>query len=169
MNNVLLVRLARLFLVLVVQIFLFNNLYLLGYATPLFMGYMITCFHRETSRIILLSWGFTTGFVYDIFSNTAGIGAASCTLLAMLQPHLLTAFAPRDVADDFTPSMCVMGTWRFISYLFVSFFILHFSFYLLDAFMLSDFLLTLLAIFTGTIATTVIVFFSDMLVRGNKR
>jgi rod shape-determining protein MreD len=169
MNNVHIVRLVRLFLILVVQIFLLNNLYLWGYATPLFIGYMITSFHRGSSRIILLLWGFLTGLLYDMFSNTAGIGAASCTLLAMAQPHLLSAFAPRDAADEFVASTRVMGAWRFISYLFVSFFVLHFSFYLLDAFVLSDILLTVISTIVGTIFTTVLVFFTDMIVRGNKR
>ena len=104
MNSIFLSRLLRLILLLLFQVMVFNHIHLFGYITPLVIGYMVVCMHRNTSRTEILIWGFVIGLIFDMFSNTAGMAAGSCTLIAMIQPVLLNMLAPRDSADDLTPS-----------------------------------------------------------------
>lgn len=165
MSNSFIFRLLRLLILLVVQVLVLNHLHLFGYATPLVIGYMLTCFHCNSSRIGILLWGFVLGTLFDMFANTSGMGAASCTLLAMIQPPLLRLFVPRDAPEDFEPMLANMGIGRFLSYVFISLFILHAAFFLLDAFSLSEWQLTLMAICGGSLLSTVIVFFIELLVR----
>ena len=168
MSSIFLTRLFRFFILLLFQVLVFNQVHLLGYITPLVIGYMLVCFHRGTSRVSLLLWGFTIGILFDMFSNTAGMGAASCTLVAMVQPILLDFFLPRDAAEDFTPSLQTIGFWSYSLYVLILMFILHGAFYLLDAFMLADWPLTLISIAGGTVLTTILTIFIELLVRSHK-
>ncbi len=169
MSSTFLIRLIRLFTTLIFQVLVFNNIHLFGYITPLVIGYMLVCFHHNTSRTGLLVWGFVTGILFDIFSNTAGMASAACTLMAMLQPTILNLFAPRDASEDFTPSFLSMGFFNYLTYVLILMFLLHGVFYLLDAFTLVEWSLTIMAIFGGTILTTLIIIFIELLVRSKKR
>lgn len=168
MKAIFLQRLTRLFVLLLFQVLVFNQVHLLGYITPLVMGYMIVCFHQGTSRSSVLMWGFITGLLFDVFSNTAGMAAASCTLIAMLQPPLLSIFIPRDAAEEFTPSFHTLGFWKYLLYVLLLMLILHGAFYLLDAFTLANWQLTLLSIGGGAVLTTLLIFFIELLVRSRK-
>ena len=143
-------------LLLVVQLLVLNHLHLFGYATPLIIGYMIICFETKVSRMALLWWGFSMGMLYDIFSNTMGMAAASCTLLAMMKPYILVFFMPRDIVESFKPTIQNMGLSRYIWYSLSCMGLLHFSFYFLEAFSLEDLLLTIGAMIGGTVLATLI-------------
>ena len=168
MNSIILTRVFRLLILIVLQVLVFNNIHLFGYITPLVIGYMVVCFHRNTSHTEILIWGFVTGFISDLFSNTAGMGAASCTLIAMIQPYWLNLLAPRDSADDFTPTMTTMGFWNYILYIILLMVVLHGCFYLLDAFTLYDWFLTILSIAGGAVLSTLIILFIELMIRARK-
>ena len=165
MNYKYLIRLLRMVIVLVIQVLILNHIHILGYITPLLMGYVIIPFHRGSSRIEMLLWGFITGFLFDIFSNTAGMASASCTLLAMFQPSLLTLFTPRDAAEDFTPSIKTIGVWQYILFSMLCMLIVHATFYALDAFTIYNWQLTLTAILGGTLTATFLSFTAELLSR----
>ena len=169
MSSTFLIRLFRLLMILCIQVLVFNNIHLMGYITPLVMGYMLVCFHRNTSRTGILMWGFVTGLLFDIFSNTAGMASAACTLVAMVQPGLLNMLAPRDAADDFTPTFNTLGFWNYIFYVFLLMSLLHGTFYLLDAFTLMEWPLTLLSIAGGALMTTIIIVFIELPLRAHTK
>lgn len=168
MNSIFFIRLFRLFILLFFQVLVFNNIHLFGYITPLMVGYMVVCFHRNTSRITTLLWGFVTGLLCDMFSNTAGMAASACTLMAMIQPVLLNMMSPRDSAENLTPSFTTMGFWNYTLYVLLLMAVLHAVFYILDAFTLVNWQLTLISIIGGTLFSTMITLFFEMLVRMRK-
>lgn len=169
MNSPFLTRIARFFILLFLQVFVFNHIHLFGYATPLAIGYMVVCMQRETSRTSILLWGFITGLVYDLFSNTPGMASASCTLAAMVQPMLLNIFKPHDAAENFTPSITILGFSSYTLYAFMLLFIMHAAFYLLDACTLINWPLTLLAMISGAALSTAIAVGIELLVRTDRR
>lgn len=169
MSSPFLLRLTRFFVLSFLQVIVFNHIHLFGYVTPLVIGYMVVCIHRETSRTSMLLWGFFIGLVFDLFCNTAGMASASCTLAAMIQPQLLNMFKPHDAAENFTPSITTLGFGRYTLYTFMLLLILHTAFYLLDACTLANWSLTLLAIGSGTALSTVIVIGMELLVRTNTK
>jgi hypothetical protein len=168
MRSVFLARMMRFMILLFVQILIVNHIHLGGYAMPLIIGYIVVRFHFGSSRIGLLLWGFFAGMVYDIFTDTMGICMASMTLLSMVQPALLRMFKPRDAADDFIPNIKNMGGWLFFAYLTLSMLVLHASFYLLAAFSLANWTLTLTAIMLGTSVSSVVVFFVEVMLNSVK-
>lgn len=155
-------------IVLIVQVLFLNHIHILGYITPLFLGYMILPFNKGADRIELLLWGFTIGLIFDMFSNTAGMGAGSCTLLAMTQPSLVNLFTPRDAAEDFTPGIQVMGFGRYILYSLTGMAVLHATFYALDAFTVNNWQMTLSAIGIGTLLTTLICLIAELFTKYKK-
>lgn len=169
MSSVFLSRIVRFFILMVVQIAIMNHIHLWNYATALIIGYMVVRFHFGTSRISTLLWGFVTGAVFDMFSDTMGVCMVSMTFLAMFQPVLLRLFKPRDVSDDFTPTVKSMGVWLYIPYLLFSMLLLHASFYLLEAFSLANWQLTFVAIGGGTLMSTVILLFVEVMINNSKR
>lgn len=165
MNETNLIRAGRLVILLTVQVFILNHVHIVGYITPLLMGYMLICFQSGASRIGLLVWGFLAGLMFDIFSGTAGMASAGCTLLAMMQPALLRAFAPHDADDHFVPCIRTMGFGKYFTYAFLCMFVLHAVFYLLDAFTLHDWPMTLASVGGGTLVATLLCIFTELLVR----
>lgn len=169
MSNVFLSRLVRLLLLVALQVMILNHVHLFGYATALVVGYMVVRFHFGSSRSGLLLWGFATGLIYDMFSNTMGMGMASLTLLAMLQPVLLGLFKPRDASDDFVPSIKSMGVLLYLPYLVISMLILHLAFYALEAFSVANLELSLMAIVGGTLVSSLLIFFVEIMLNSVKQ
>ena len=169
MNSLVLIRLTRFFVLLFLQVIVFNHIHLFGYITPLVMGYMVVCMHRETPRTSILLWGFSIGLIYDLFSNTAGMASASCTLAAMSQPKLLNMFKPHDAAENYTPAITTLGFGRYTLYAFMLTLIMHAAFYLLDACTLANWPLTLLAMVSSAALSTVIIVGMELLVRTSHR
>lgn len=168
MNYNILGKILRLLLLMMAQILVCNNIHLLGYASPLIIGYMIVAMRRDESRVSLLLWGFATGFVYDMFSNTAGMASAGMTLLAMIQPSLALSMSPHETEDEMRISVHEFGFWNYTMYVFFSMMILHTVYYFLDAFMLSDIKLTVLSSFVSSAIATVIVVCLDMMLSSER-
>lgn len=72
-----------LFMVLVLaQVLVFNRLYLFNIAIPLAFIYFIMRLPVTMSLMWVLTLSFFTGLSVDIFSDTLGMNALACTLLA---------------------------------------------------------------------------------------
>lgn len=151
-------------LLLLLQLIILNHVHVFTYATPVVIAYLTMNFQRGASRVGLLLWGFAIGLLYDVFSNTMGLGMCSATLLAMMQPFLLSLFTPRDAADDMVPSMHSMGAHRYSLYVFFSMLLFHIVFYALDAFTLSNWSLTLIAMGGGGLMAFIIVLFAQIVI-----
>lgn len=165
MSSIFFIRLLKLIILLVVQVLMLNNITVFGYATALMIGYLIITFNRGSSRSGLLLWGFVIGFLSDLCSDTPGMASSACTLLAMIQPVMLNLFISHDVAEDFSPTLFSMGVWRFIAYTFLLMLVLHSVFYILDAFTLNEWMLTLLSIISSTVLATVLTVFAELAIR----
>ena len=163
-----LLRIARMAILLIVQLAILNQLHLFGYATPLLIGYMIICFDTNTSHIAALLWGFAIGIIFDMFTNTVGIGAASLTILAMVQPYLLKLFMPRDVNEQFKPTIQTLSLQKYTFYTLSCMGVLHFCFYLLQAFTMSELWLTIGAMIGGTLLASLFVVCIEFIIHNKK-
>lgn len=166
MNSIHIIRLLRMLAILTIQVTVLNHVHVMGYATPLLIGYMVSRFRRGTSMAGLLLWGFCTGILFDTLSNTMGMATISCTLAAMAQPSILKLFTPNDAPDDFAPTLKTMETGRYVTYLTANFLLLHTAFYALDAFTLADWPTTAAAILTGTAISCLIAIVAELATQG---
>ena len=121
-------------ILLVVQALVLNHIHLFGYATPLLYVYFPLTLRTGTPRWAVLLWCFAMGLAVDIFSSTPGVASASMTLVGLIQPYVLTLFAPRDSGDDLRPSPVTLGVSKYVNYTIICVLIYSLAFFSLEAF-----------------------------------
>ncbi len=129
-----LIRLLWLVALVAAQMMVFNHIHLFGYATPLPYVYLLLLFPLNASRWSVLLWGFTCGLLCDFASITPGLGAASMTLTAFVQPLLLQAMAPKDALEDMQASYHTLGLWGYVRYAALLTLLFTLSYFLLLSF-----------------------------------
>ncbi len=113
----------------------------------------------ETPKLAVLAIAFVTGISIDIFYDTAGLHAATCTLIGFLRYYILKLLAPREGYDaGLTPSIDSMGAIWFMTYAGLIIFIHHLFFFYLEIFRFSEFFSTLLRVFLSSIGTFALVY-----------
>ena len=86
-----------LFVVLVVaQVVVFNHLCLFNVAVPLVFIYFIVKLPVNLSVNWAMAVSFLLGLMVDIFSNTQGMNALACTVLAAIRLPMLRLYFPRE-------------------------------------------------------------------------
>ena len=86
MNSALIINIIRFILLLAAQIVIFNNINLFGYINPYPYILFILLYPVNSNKSGLLIASFCLGLVVDLFSNSGGIHAASCLILAYVRP-----------------------------------------------------------------------------------
>lgn len=147
------------------QVLVLNRINLFGCATPFLYVYFILMFRRGHPRWAVLLWSFMLGLCVDIFSNTPGVAASSCTITALLQPYVLNLFMTRDSADDLKPCMATLGTAKYLCYALVLTFVYTILFFTTEAFSFFNWQQWLLDIGGSTVITVVSVAVIDNLRR----
>lgn len=105
-------------ILIVTQVIVFNHISLFGVAVPLVFIYVIIRLPITLSLNWMVTIGFFLGLVVDIFSDTYGMNAMACTILAILRRPILRLYVPRE--EDLTrpePTMMSLGTAVFLKYL----------------------------------------------------
>ncbi len=133
-----LIHLLQLFALVALQVLVMNHIHLLGYATPHIYVVFLLYFPMNASKVELLFWAFGMGLVIDIFTNTPGIASSAMTLAAMIRPMLLQTMAPKDVAENLTPTYYSMERWTHIRLIFFLVLIHHILYYALESFSFFD-------------------------------
>ena len=97
MNRTALNILINALILIPVQAVFFNNMVLFGTAVPLVFIYIIITLPITYSSSLAMTIGFTTGLAVDIFSDTPGVNALACTLLAFLQRGIFHLYVSNDI------------------------------------------------------------------------
>ena len=142
---------------LLVQILLFNKIYLFGLATPFIYVYFILVLDKEVDRNALMLQAFALGLMVDVFCNTAGVNAGASVLLAFTRARLLRMFMPREEYENFEPGVRTMGVWPFLRYAFVAVLLHHSALFMLEAFSLAHIGHLLLRVLCSTLLTVMLV------------
>ncbi len=100
MNRLFIENLFRGVLLLLLQIYIFNNVGLLGYLNPYVYVLFILLLPLETPPSVLLIASFAMGFGVDYFLNTMGINTAACVFIAYLRPKLIKLLNPKIELDQ---------------------------------------------------------------------
>lgn len=109
-----------LFIILVlVQVLVCNRIMLFGLATPIIFIYFLLRLPMDTPVKAVLLIAFLTGVTVDVFSDTPGVNALSCTLLAGLRkPMFLALSGKNDEYENATPCVSALGPELYCKYLF---------------------------------------------------
>lgn len=140
-----------------IQALVLNRVHLFDYAIPLLYLHFVLLFPRNYPKWALLLWCFAMGLVNDTFANTAGVGCASMTLAAVLQPYWLELFVPRDAAEDFQPSLFSMGYGKFTVYASPLLLLYCLVFFALEAFNFFNWVQWIIGAFSSALLTLVLI------------
>ena len=86
----------RFSLLIIVQIFLLNNVQFSGLLNPYLYVYFLIVLPVDFSPNIGLFVAFAMGIIIDMFSQTMGMHTISAVFLAYARPYILRYMAPRD-------------------------------------------------------------------------
>jgi cell shape-determining protein MreD len=160
----LIVILARLILLVLAQVVILNNIQFSGYINPfLYIMFIMMLPVRIPKNVVLLA-AFLTGLIVDVFSNTMGMHAAACVLMAYARPAVLKLMAPRDgYESETTLTARELGFSWFLTYAAILTIIHHLLLFYVEVFRFSEFFTTLLRMFLSSIATLTVIMLSQYL------
>ena len=88
-SNEITLNFARFLLLVLVQVFLLNNINLAGYVNPYVYILFILLYPTTGNQSLLIFLGFLLGLSVDIFEDSGGVHAAACTFAAYIRPSVL--------------------------------------------------------------------------------
>ena len=83
-------------LLMILQLFLFNNIQFSGYVNPYVYIMFIMLLPFEISSWLLLVISFFTGFVVDLFAGTPGMHTSATVMAGFARPYVLRLISPRE-------------------------------------------------------------------------
>lgn len=109
-----------LFVILVlIQVLLMNHIVLFHSAVCILFIYFLIKLPINLAPNILLTLGFILGLSVDILSDTPGLNALCCTILASLKKPVFYAYEQHDDQKrNISPSIGTMGFLNFSKYIF---------------------------------------------------
>jgi rod shape-determining protein MreD len=150
-NNTL--RFGLIFILLILsQVFLFNNIQFSGYVNPYVYIMFILLLPIELPAWLLLILSFLTGLVIDFFSGSLGMHASSSVLAGFVRPYVLQILSPRDGYEPGSePSMIIYGFRWFFIYTLIIVLIHHTALFYLEVFRFTEFFRTLLRVLLSSL------------------
>ncbi len=154
----------RFFFLVFFQVLILNNINLGGYINPYFYIYFILLLPFGAPRWLLLISAFILGLSIDIFTNTIGLNAAACVVMAFFRPFVISAIStgPESLIGD-TPSLRNQGIKWFLYYSIILVLIHHSALFYLEIFRFSEFTVTFIRVLLSSAFTMVLVLISEYL------
>lgn len=125
--------LFRYLLILMVQVLVLNNITLPGIFNPYIYVYFIMTLPLFISHSTLILVSFLCGLGVDVFSNSMGIHAFTCTFIGFIRPYIITLLKP---SGGYNPedkiSLHHLGFRWFLLYTLFTLFIMHFVLFLVE-------------------------------------
>jgi len=168
MNSTLLVNIFRFILLLAVQIIIFDNMTFLGYIMPLPYILFIILYPVNSNKPSLLISSFLLGLTMDFFSNSGGIHATACVILAFYRPFLFK-FAFGVSYEYQTIKLNESLTPERFSFILLAVVMHHFTLFILEAFQVSFIWDILIRTLLSTIFTIISCIIIIYLIKPNKR
>ena len=150
-NN--LIRIRNFVILAFIQVLIFSQIHLFGYATAHIYLIFLLKLPRFTSRNEQMLWAFLFGLVVDIFGNTPGINACAATAMAFVRGYILESFTQKGVADNFVPGIHTINVAGYIMYATLCLLLFYTVLFLLELFTIHYPLTLLASIAASTLLT----------------
>jgi rod shape-determining protein MreD len=164
MNILILKNSIRFVFLILFQVLILNNLQFNGYVNPYFYIYFILLLPFETPHWLLLLAAFLLGISMDVFSNTLGLNASACVLMAFIRPFIISAISTgTEFMTGHSPSLKNQGLKWFAYYSITLVLIHHLALFYLEIFRFSEFFQTLVRALLSSLFTLILIFISEYL------
>jgi rod shape-determining protein MreD len=164
MTIIFLKNIGRFVFLILFQVLILNNIQFSGYINPCFYIYFILLLPFETPRWLLLISAFLLGISLDAFTNTFGLNAAACVLMAFVRPFVISAISTgTEFMTGHSPSLKNQGLKWFAYYSIILVLIHHFALFYLEIFRFTEFFQTLVRALLSSAFTLILVFIAQYL------
>jgi rod shape-determining protein MreD len=154
-------------LLLLLQLFLFNNIQFSGYVNPYVYILFILLLPVEIPAWLLLIISFFTGLIIDLLTGTPGMHTSATVLAGFARPYVLRLISPREGYETGSgPSMFVYGFKWFLLYTIFIVLIHHILLFYLEVFRLSDFFNTFLRVMLSSLFSVTFILLLEYIRRG---
>lgn len=164
--NDLVKNIFRLVIFIVVQVYVLDKLPPLHrFVIPYLYFLFILWLPFSLSRFGLLLVGFLTGLILDYFTQTPGLHAAACLLVAYARPFIINILIPKDIAgfNYSEPSTGGMGWAPYSVYVLVLTLLHHTYLTLLEWLQFGSFLDFIIKVFSTTAISLLLIFTVELL------
>ncbi len=163
-SKVIFYNILRFFLLILLQVFILNNIYLGGFINPYFYIYFILLLPFEIPGGLLLLLAFLLGAGVDIFSNTPGLNISACLAMAYARPFVIRwiSSGPDSLVGN-NPSLKNQGLKWFLYYAISLILVHHFVLFYLEAFRFAEFFRTFIRMILSGTFTLLLVMISEYL------
>ncbi len=170
MNINVMKEIGRALLFILLQALLFNQIHLFGVAIPLVFIYIILRLPTTLSTAWVLTIAFALGLSVDIFSDTPGMNALACTIMAFMRRPVLSLYLSHgsDHVSE-TPSIRALGLGVYARYVFTMSFLYSILLFVIESFTLFDFMYMLLRIVCSAVLTFVLILCIDSLSQSREK
>jgi len=156
----------RLFIFVLVQVYVLNKIphlhrFIVPYLYFLFVLWLPFSIHRLGQLLI----GFAAGLLLDYFTNTPGLHAAACLLIAYVRPFVISVLIPKDT-NEFNyrePSPRAMGWAPYSVYILVLTFLHNAYLLLLEFLHFGTFLDFVIKVLSTTAISLLLIFTTELL------
>lgn len=154
MNRLVFTNIARLILLVLIQVLIMNKVNFYGFLNPYVYLLFILLLPFETPGWMLLLFSFGTGLTIDLFVGTLGLHAGSSVFAAFMRPSIIKFVGEKPEYDITTqPKLQQMGLKWFMAYALLMTFAHQLFLNILDVFSFDEFWQTLLRILVSTLFT----------------
>lgn len=159
MSSIFILNLARFAILILIQVFLLQNVGYYNLSTPFLYILFILLLPIKIPHWLLFISSFASGLIIDIFYDTLGLHATACTVMALTRIVFISVTLQQDkYENNQTPSLGAMGFRWFFFYTATLTFFHHTVLFLFETFRFSDLLYTLLRTVSSSIFTIVLIF-----------
>lgn len=146
------------FVLILSQVVICNNICLFNTAIPIIFIYLIVRLPLTLNINIVLTIAFLTGLLVDIFSNTQGMNALSCTIISFVRRYILRLYVPReeDISDG-EVSIKSIGFTSYFKYLLTIVFLYCAMIFTIESFSFFNPLRLISQILSSTIFSFIII------------
>ncbi len=155
--NVVIQNIIRFFVLILVQVFVLNNIRFLGYINPYIYILFIFALPVRLPKGFSLILAFILGVIIDSFTNTLGMHTFATVLIAFLRNPVIKLFASVEEGVNPIPSFADFGVAAYVKYVISLVFIHHTAFFFLEVFSSIGIWQTLIRIVLNTIVTSIII------------
>ncbi|WP_304068870.1 rod shape-determining protein MreD [Pedobacter glucosidilyticus] len=164
MSRILLFNVLRFIILVFIQVFLLKNMVFYNLNVPFLYILFILLLPFETPNILLFTLSFLMGFSIDLFSDTLGLHAAACTVLALMRVFFISITVQKDNYDsDPEPTLGIMGFRWFFFYTLILTITHHFFLFNLEVFKFAEILNTFSRVLISSTFTVTLILITEAL------
>lgn len=169
MTPTLFLYIASLFILTLLQVVIFNNIYLFGSINPLIYVVFVILAHFKLNKTLFLFFCFFLGLAIDFFESSLAVNAFSITFVGFIRFPLMRYILGKTHLEFKTLRFSDLSLLQFISYVLFLVLSHHFVLFFLESFKLSNLSsIALQAIYTS-IFTSLLIFIYVNLTNFRKR